>query len=93
MTLDPNDAIYNDNIGSLYVVMSLKTKNQDNLQQAVKHFSVSIARDPTLASAYNGLAGADDLLGKKDEAIANWEKAVALDPKFDFADLQPGLRL
>jgi superkiller protein 3 len=84
MALDPNDAIYNDNIGGLYVVMSLKSKNPDELQKALGYFQTSIARDPTLASAYNGLAGAYSLMGKKAEAIANWEKAVELDPKYDY---------
>jgi arylsulfatase A-like enzyme/Flp pilus assembly protein TadD len=85
LALDPNDAIYNDNLGSLRVVMAMKTKNQDALEQAVARFNTAIARDPRLASAYNGRAGAYSLLGKKDEAIADWEKAVALNPNFDFA--------
>ncbi|MCJ7565385.1 MAG: sulfatase-like hydrolase/transferase [Candidatus Aminicenantes bacterium] len=84
LALDPNDAIYNDNIGGLYVVMSLKAKNPDELQRALEYFKTSIARDPTLASAYNGLAGAYSLMGKKAEAIANWEKAVELDSKYDY---------
>jgi arylsulfatase A-like enzyme/Flp pilus assembly protein TadD len=84
LSLDPNDAIYNDNIGSLYVVMSLKSKNQDELQKALGYFQTSIARDPSLASAYNGLAGAYSLMGKMAEAISNWEKALGLDTKFDY---------
>ncbi len=84
IALDPNDALYNDNMGGLYVVMSLKAKNPDELQRALGYFQKSIARDPSLASAYNGLAGAYSLMGKKAEAIANWEKAVELDPKYDY---------
>lgn len=85
LALDPNDAIYNDNLGSLYVVMAMKAKNQDNLQQAIGYFKTSINRDPSLASAYNGLAGAYSVSGKTAEAIVQWEKAVDLDPKYDFA--------
>jgi arylsulfatase A-like enzyme/Flp pilus assembly protein TadD len=84
LRLDPSDAIYNDNIGSLYVVMSLKTKNQVELQKAIGYFQKSISRDPSLASAYNGLAGAYSILGKRDEAVSNWEKALSLNPKFDY---------
>jgi arylsulfatase A-like enzyme/Flp pilus assembly protein TadD len=84
LALDPDDAIYNDNIGSLHVVMALKAKNQDGLQKAVEYFRKSIARDPSLASAYNGLAGAYEVMGKRDEAIANWEKALELDPNYDY---------
>ena len=85
LSLDPGDAIYNENIGALYVVMAMKAKNQANLELAVSYFQTSIGRDPTIASAHNGLAGAYELLGKKDEAIASWEKAVGLDPNYDFA--------
>ena len=46
--------------------------------------SNTIKLDPALVSAYNGLGGAFKAIGKVDEAIAVWEKAVELDPDYDF---------
>jgi arylsulfatase A-like enzyme/Flp pilus assembly protein TadD len=83
LALAPEDAIFNDNVGALYVTMALKARNPGFAEQSIAFFEKAVAADPTLASVYNGLAGALRLLGKKDEAIANWEKAASLDPRFD----------
>jgi len=82
--LDPLDAVTNENLGVVQVNRAMKTKNRDLLSKAVEYFQASIAADPALPSAHNGLGGAYNFLGRKDEAIAAWEKAVALDPSFDF---------
>ncbi|MBE0711131.1 MAG: hypothetical protein IH583_02025, partial [Candidatus Aminicenantes bacterium] len=47
-------------------------------------FEKAAAADPALASAYNGLGGVLKIMGLTDDAIRNWEKAYALDPKFAF---------
>jgi arylsulfatase A-like enzyme/Flp pilus assembly protein TadD len=84
LALDPNDAIYNDNMGSFFVTTALRMKDPKDLQRALGFFEKAIAADPALASAYNGYGGALKILGRTDEAIANWEKAVELDPGLDF---------
>ena len=85
LALAPEDAIINDNVGSLYVTTAMKSGNVEPARQSIPFFEKALAADPNLASVHNGLAGALRLLGKRDEAIANWEKAVALDPNFGMA--------
>ena len=85
LALAPEDAFFNDNVGTLNVTMAQKTKNPELARQSIAFFEKAIAADPTVASVYNGLAGALRILGRRSEAIANWEKAVELDPNFDMA--------
>jgi len=84
LAIDPNDAIYNDNMGSFFVATALKTRNPKGIESALGYFEKAIAADPGLASAYNGYGGALKILGRTDEAIANWEKASELDPGLDY---------
>jgi arylsulfatase A-like enzyme/Flp pilus assembly protein TadD len=85
LDLDPKDAIYNDNMGTVCVVLSQKTSDAALLRKAVSHFDAAIAADPDLASAYNGRGGALFLQGDKAGAIAAWERSVKLQPSYDFA--------
>jgi len=85
LALDPGDAIINVNIGSFYVAMSQTTKRLEDAQRSVEYFQRAIADDPLLASAYNGLGGTMKLLGNNDEAIANWEKALELNPGYSIS--------
>jgi tetratricopeptide (TPR) repeat protein len=85
LTLAPDDAIFNDNVGTFYVTKALKTRNLESARQSLAFFEKAIAADPALASVYNGQAGALRILDRRDEAIASWEKAVELDPNFDMA--------
>jgi len=84
LALDLDDAIYNDNMGSFFVATALRVRNAQDVDKALPYFDAAIAADPDLASAYNGKAGALKILGRLDEAIRNWEKALALDPRFDY---------
>lgn len=82
LSLDPDDAIINVNIGSYFVAIAQRTSNLEQVQRSVSHFQKAIADDPSLASAYNGLGGAMRLLGNTEEAISNWTKALELDPLY-----------
>lgn len=72
LALAPDDTLFNDNVGSFYVTVALKTKSPEAARQSVGYFEKAIAADPTLAFAYNGLGGAFRILGRNDEAIKNW---------------------
>jgi arylsulfatase A-like enzyme/Tfp pilus assembly protein PilF len=85
LALAPEDALYNDNAGTLSVTIALKRRDPEMARRSIAYFEKAIAADPAVASVYNGLAGAQRILGRRDEAIANWEKAIALDPSFDMA--------
>jgi len=85
LALAPEDALYNDNAGTLSVTIALKRRDPEMARRSIAYFEKAIAADPAVASVYNGLAGAQRILGQRDEAIANWEKAIALDPSFDMA--------
>jgi arylsulfatase A-like enzyme/Flp pilus assembly protein TadD len=82
LALTPEDAILNENAGMFYISAAMNTKDLGWARQALGFFEKAVAADPTLPSAYNGLAGALWVLDRRDEAIVNWEKAVGLDPNF-----------
>lgn len=83
LTLDPSDPIYNSHMGSFYLARGMKLKSPPDVDKAVGFFDTAIASDPTYAPAYNGRAATRKIMGRKDEAIADWEKAVQLEPTFD----------
>ncbi len=85
LALDPNDAIYNDNMGSFLVSAAMRGGDRREVERAVPYFETALAADPYLASAYNGLGGAMRILGRREAAITNWEKAVELDPDYAMA--------
>jgi arylsulfatase A-like enzyme/Flp pilus assembly protein TadD len=85
LALAPDDAGLNENVGAFYLAAAFKTKDAGSARQALNFFSKAVEADPTLASAFNGLGGALRLLDRTDEAVASWEKAVALDPGFTMA--------
>ncbi|MCJ7488462.1 MAG: sulfatase-like hydrolase/transferase, partial [Candidatus Aminicenantes bacterium] len=84
LEIDPNDPAINDNAGSFYFTKAVKEKSAEDLQKSMAFFEKAAAADPSLASAFNGLGGVLKILGRTDDAIRNWEKAYALDPKFVF---------
>jgi len=85
LALAPDDAVLNENAGMFYLTTAFRTKDPGSARQALAFFGKAVEADPTLASAFNGLGGALRLLDRTDEAISNWEKAVALDPAFTMA--------
>jgi arylsulfatase A-like enzyme/Tfp pilus assembly protein PilF len=84
LSIDPNDPAINDNAGAFYFTRAVKEKNAEDLRKSGEFFEKAIAADPRLASAYNGLGGVLKIMGKTDDAVRNWEKALELDPKFAF---------
>ncbi len=84
LEIDPNDPTINDNAGSFYFSKAVKEKNAEDLRKSKGFFEKAVAADPALASAYNGLGGVLKIMGRTDDAVRNWEKALELDPKFAF---------
>jgi len=84
LEIDPNDAAINDNAGSFYFTKAVKEKNAEDLRKSREFFEKAVASDPSLAPAYNGLGGVLKIMGKTDDAVRNWQKALELDPKFAF---------
>lgn len=83
LALAPEDAINNSDLGNFYVDWALKTRNSEFVRKSLAYFEKAVASDPSLVSAYNGLGGALKIMGNRDEAITNWEKAARLDPSYD----------
>lgn len=83
LALAPSDPIYNNHMGSFYVTMGMKLKSASDIAQSVGYFNAAVAGDPALAAAYNGRAGAFRVMGRINEAIADWTKAVEIDPFYD----------
>ncbi|MGD2295167.1 MAG: sulfatase-like hydrolase/transferase [Candidatus Aminicenantes bacterium] len=83
LALDADNAVLFNNLGMLHFSVFMQKKNPADYIQASEYFKKAIERDPTLASAYNGLGGTYNIIGQKENAISLWEKAVELDPYFD----------
>jgi arylsulfatase A-like enzyme/Tfp pilus assembly protein PilF len=84
LEIDPNDPAINDNAGAFYFTKAVKEKDAEDLRRSKEFFEKAVAADPALASAYNGLGGVMKVMGRTDDAVRNWEKALELDPKFAF---------
>jgi arylsulfatase A-like enzyme/Flp pilus assembly protein TadD len=84
LELDDDYALACNNIGDIYLVIYLKTKDRSACYLAVRNFKKAIELDPKLPSAYNGLGAAYIKSGRIDDAIFVWEKALELKPDYSF---------
>ncbi len=91
LSLDENYPVVLNNLGSLYLSQSLKTKNADDLRQAIQNYRKAIELDPEYAEAYNGLGSAYGNAGELAAAIRCWERAVELKPDYSFPLYNLGL--
>ena len=91
LSLDQNNPIVFNNIGSLYLSMYLKSKDAGDLGKAVKNLNKAIGLDPRYASALNGLGTALKIQGDIAGAIEAWKKAVELKPGFGYPLYNLGL--
>ena len=91
MALDSHYAPVYSNVGSLYLSRSLTSGDSQSVQLAIQNFQKALAVDPLLYSAYNGLGGAYKKMGRNDEAIRNWKKALELNPDFAFPLINLGV--
>lgn len=84
LSLDHNDAVIFNNLGTLYLSMFMQTKRREDHHRSIENFEKAVEIDPAFASAYNGLGSAYKIAGRNEEAIKAWEKSLELDPDFDF---------
>lgn len=82
LELDNNMSTVFNNIGTVYLTIFLRTKNENAFNTALKNFNRSIEIDPGLHEAYNGRGAAYKFRNKLDLAIKDWKKTIELQPDF-----------
>jgi arylsulfatase A-like enzyme/Flp pilus assembly protein TadD len=82
LEIDNNYASVFNNIGSLYLVVYLKQKEEGAYQEALRNFSKALEIDPRLFAAYNGRGAAYKFKNRIDEAISDWKQAIQIKPDF-----------
>ncbi|MCP4156883.1 MAG: tetratricopeptide repeat protein, partial [bacterium] len=82
LQLDNNYASAFNNIGSLYLVVYLKQKEEQAYRLALENFSRALEIDPRLFAAYNGRGAAYKFKNKIDLAIEDWKKTIEINPNF-----------
>jgi tetratricopeptide (TPR) repeat protein len=66
-------------------------RKPDDLARSIENFRIAVSLDPSMNLAWRGLGYASQTAGKRDDAIAAYEKAVVTDPKDDFSTKNLGL--
>ncbi|MCP5052196.1 MAG: sulfatase-like hydrolase/transferase [bacterium] len=82
LELDNNYASVFNNIGSLYLVVYLRQKDERAYQQALSNFNRALEIDPRLFAAYNSRGAAYKFKKQITQAIADWKKTIELNPRF-----------
>jgi len=79
LNLDSHNAPAKHNIGYIYLF------KLNDPGKSINHFNDAILDDQKMVNAYYHRGYAYEKLGKKDLAIKDYKKAVALDPEFELA--------
>jgi arylsulfatase A-like enzyme/Flp pilus assembly protein TadD len=84
LELDNNYASVFNNIGSLYLAVYLANRKKDEnvYQLAMENFNRALEIDPRLFAAYNGRGAAYKFKKQEKKAIADWEKAIEINPDY-----------
>jgi len=84
LELDNNYASVFNNIGSLYLAVYLGNKKKDEgvYRLAMENFNRALEIDPRLFAAYNGRGAAYQFKNQEKKAIADWEKAIEINPDY-----------
>lgn len=93
LELDRNNASVYNNIGGVHLALFLRNRQEQDLVQAERNFKKSLEIDPKMFSACNGLGVAYRKTGRNADAIAYWQKALAIKPDFDLALINLGITL
>lgn len=84
ISLDNSYALAYSNLGALYLSIFMRSRKREDYFQSMEYFKKAIELDPDLAVAYRGLGLGYKAIGKTEEAISIWEKALGLSSKDDF---------
>lgn len=79
---DSKIARTHNNIGTLFLTVSIMKKNPQLREEAIKAFNTAIEIDPGSAAAYNGRGSAYRYANRIQESITDWKKALTLEPSF-----------
>ncbi|MCU0236814.1 MAG: sulfatase-like hydrolase/transferase [Acidobacteria bacterium] len=93
LALDPRQASAHANLGSLLLARYLADRNANRLERARAAFTRAIELDGRSAAAYNGRGAAFKFAGGLEPALADWKKALELQPDLTDAYLNIGLTL
>ena len=81
--IDPNNAMFYNNIGNLYFA-------QKKYDEAMKYYTQAIKINPSYAIAYSNLGATYYSLGKYNDAILTYRKAIKTDPNYANAYFNKG---
>ena len=91
LAADPDFAPAHAGLGALQLGQALQGHDTEGLRAAGSSFDRAIALDSGLAKAYNGRAAVRRFLNRVPEAIADWKKALELDPQLRDAYFNLGI--
>jgi len=91
LSLENDYAVVFSNLGTVYLSIFMKTRDQKAYQKSLQNFKKAIELDPEYAWAYNSLGGAYGQVGNWGQAIYFWEKALELSSDFGYALFNLGL--
>jgi arylsulfatase A-like enzyme/Flp pilus assembly protein TadD len=93
LELDRNSAPIFNNIGSAYLAL-FKRKREDRLFALVVHnFKKALEIDPNMFTSCNGMGAAYKYIGRNADAIAYWQRALAIKPDYDLPLINLGITL
>jgi tetratricopeptide (TPR) repeat protein len=93
LALDPANAMAHANLGSLLLARYMAGKDTGWLARAQAAFTRAIELDGRSAAAFNGRGAAFKFAGRMEPALADWEKALELQPDFTDAYFNIALTL
>jgi len=80
LALDPENAMAHTNLGALLLARFMASRDAGWLDKARAAFTRAIALDNRAAAAFNGRGAAFKFAGQVEPALADWEKALELQP-------------
>jgi arylsulfatase A-like enzyme/Flp pilus assembly protein TadD len=93
LELDRNGAPLFNNIGSAYLAIFLRKREKQTFALVIQNFKKALEIDPKMYTACNGLGAAYKYIGRNADAIAYWQRALAIKPDYDLPMINLGITL
>jgi Flp pilus assembly protein TadD len=93
LELDRNSAPVFNNIGSAYLALFLRKREERSFALVVQNFKKALEIDPNMYTSCNGLGAAYKYIGRNADAIAYWQRALAIKPDYDLPMINLGITL